>query len=272
MEPAPPRLRTALDAPTPSIAPGIPLHAEAAAAQAVVRRIRDEFVRATPHLVPGSVVGATNFDLVRLFALYDEHAFHGHFARRFADLGCGTPQLTFSGRLTASAGRTVKLTWRETAAPAAPPRIAYRIEISIPLVLDSFREGAREVHSGGIVCRDRLDVVQRIMEHGLIHLLELIAWDHSDCSAPNFLWFASRLFGHTVPGHGLVTRRERACEAGLHVGDRVAFEHDGVRRVGRIGSIRRRATVLVEEPCPATATPHVRKFYVPIGMLRRAEP
>jgi hypothetical protein len=253
----------------PSIASGVPLHGDVSSAFAVLRCIRDEFIRTTPHLEPGSVLGATGYDLVKLFALYDEHSFRGHFARRFAEQGCGAPQLMFSGRLTASAGRTVKLTWREPTAPDAPPRTAYRIEVSVPLVLESFREGAREVHVGGIVCKDRLDVVQRIVEHELVHLLELLAWDTSDCSGPNFLWFASRLFGHAVPGHGLMTRREQACASGLHAGDRVAFEHDGVRRVGRIDSIRRRATVLVEEPCPGSGAPHVRKFYVPLGMLQR---
>lgn len=271
MEPAPTTSRACDGAPAPSIALGIPLDRDAPSTEAVVRRIREEFIRATPHLEPGSVFGATPYDLVRLFTLYDEHAFGGHLARRSAELGHGATRLAFNGRLTASSGRTGRFVWREGPSPSAPTRTAYRIEISTPLVVDSFVEGAREVHSGGIVCKDQLDAVQRVLEHEMVHLLELLARGHSDCAAPNFLWLVSRLFGHTAAGHGLVTPRERARQSGLRVGDRVAFEHDGVRHDGWIASIRRRATVLVEQPGAEYALPRVRKFHVPLGMLTRLE-
>lgn len=110
-------------------------------------------------------------------------------------------------------------------------------------------------------------MLQRILEHELIHLLENLHWDASDCSRANFHWFAARLFGHTVAGHGLVTRREIArTEYGVRVGDLVAFDFEGRRVEGRIGSIRRRATVFVEEPCPGGGR-HQRKFHVPLALL-----
>jgi hypothetical protein len=51
-------------------------------------------------------------------------------------------------------------------------RVEYEIAVSTLLLFQTFREPGRPVVVGGLVCRDRLDALQRIMEHELLHLAE----------------------------------------------------------------------------------------------------
>ena len=102
---------------------------------------------------------------------------------------------------------------------------------------------------GGLVCRDRLESLQRIFEHELLHLAEFLGWGRSNCRADNFHALSRRIFAHEGAFHDLITPREQARAAfNIHVGDRVSFELDGARHVGRVNRITRRATVLVENP------------------------
>ncbi len=92
------------------------------------------------------------------------------------------------------------------------------------------------------------------------------------CSAPRFKGLAWNYFGHTATKHDLVTQPERASHRfGLRLGDRVAFVFDGVRRVGVVRRITRRATILVESAAGAPYSDGKRyeKFYVPLGQLRK---
>jgi hypothetical protein len=72
--------------------------------------------------------------------------------------------------------------------------------------------------------------------------------------------------------HDLVTPREAAGQAfGICVGDLVSFELDGVRHVGRVNRITRRATILVEDPRGVLYSDgkRYRTFYVPLPLLRK---
>ncbi len=54
--------------------------------------------------------------------------------------------------------------------------------------------------------------MQRVLEHELIHLAEMLVWDDSNCAADKFQSIAHRLFGHTEHKHELVTQHERAAK------------------------------------------------------------
>ena len=58
---------------------------------------------------------------------------------------------------------------------------------------------------------------------------------------------------------------------GIHLGDLVSFEHEGLRRVGRVNRITRRATVLVADAAGRQFSDGKTylTFYVPLTMLRK---
>ena len=61
---------------------------------------------------------------------------------------------------------------------------------------------------GGLECRDRLEALQRIFEHELLHLAEFLAWGRSSCRADNFHRLSRRIFAHEGAFHDLITPRE----------------------------------------------------------------
>jgi hypothetical protein len=119
-------------------------------------------------------------------------------------------------------------------------------------------------------CDDRLQALQRIFEHELVHLAELVCWNDSDCAAARFQDIARRLFLHRAHTHQLVTRRERAAESGIRIGSRVVFLFEGRTLAGRVNRITKRATVLVEDPDGQKYSDGMRykTYYVPISFLK----
>jgi hypothetical protein len=116
--------------------------------------------------------------------------------------------------------------------------------------------------------------MQRVVEHEMIHLCEMLVWIQSDCSARRFQGISHRLFKHTEHRHELVTPQERAVrEFDIRPGTRVEFEANGMRLCGIVNRITTRATVLV----PDSAGPryndghHYAKYYVPIQRLHRLD-
>ena len=114
---------------------------------------------------------------------------------------CGRP-----GRSAAPASRRRR---SSTRSPSRPPCSSTRSRTWI----------ARS-RSGGLVCRDRLEALQRIFEHELLHLAEFLGWGRSNCRAENFHALSRRIFAHEGayprPGHppragrrGLRHRRRR---------------------------------------------------------------
>lgn len=103
----------------------------------------------------------------------------------------------------------------------------------------------------------------------MVHLAEHLYWDHSDCSAPRFQEIAGRLFLHRAHTHNLVTRTERAAEAGIRIGSRVAFLFEGRRLTGRVNRITKRVSVLVEQADGALYSDghRYKTYYVPIRLL-----
>jgi hypothetical protein len=151
---------------------------------------------------------------------------------------------------------------------------SYEIAIASSMLFDGFRQTDRLITVCGLECRDRLEALQRIFEHELVHLAELLCWGDSDCTAARFQDIAARLFLHRAHTHNLITRRERAAASGIRVGSRVIFAFEGRRLTGRVNRITKRATVLVEDPEGVKYSDGLRYkvYYVPIAWLEPAAP
>jgi hypothetical protein len=179
------------------------------------------------------------------------------------DLSRPALQFRLSKRMTSAGGKTTRFK------PRGGP-VFFEIAVSTTLLFQTFHDVERPITVAGIVCRDRLEALQRVVEHEIVHLIEMLLWTHSSCSANRFQSIAARAFGHVEHTHQLITPRERALRKfGIRTGDRVRFELDGAPMVGVVNRITRRATVLVEDPRGMRYTDGKRyaKYYVPLAML-----
>ena len=107
-------------------------------------------------------------DLGLLFQVTDEQFFQGKLCR-----ACETTarplKFRLSRRMTTSGGMT---TMQQVAHDAKDFEIAIA---TTPLFQSFQRNESSKV--GGRVCRNRLQALQRIMEHEMIHLAEMLVWD-----------------------------------------------------------------------------------------------
>ena len=172
-----------------------------------------------------------------------------------------------SSRMTNAGGKTSRTRSR---APGSLAR--YEIAISTLLLFQTFSDIDRPVEVVGLICVDRLEALQRVFEHELLHLAEFLATDVSNCKGPLFQTLARSIFGHKAVVHNLVTPREiAATNHAIRIGDQVAFDFDGQTHVGRVNRITQRATVLVEDPTGPLFSNggRYKTFYIPLPMLRK---
>jgi len=205
-------------------------------------------------------------DLELLFDAYDDRFYNGQIRHTLKQSGI---PLTFriSRRMTRVGGTTTR--FRDTRRGG---RISYEIAISSTLLFSTFHDVSRPIMVTGIECRDRLECLQRIFEHELIHLTEMMLWGDSSCSRQRFQSLAFQVFAHTEATHQLVTPGERALSRfGIRPGDRVRFRIDGAEYEGMVNRITRRATVLVEDSSsPMYSDGHrYARYYIPLAMLER---
>ncbi len=129
--------------------------------------------------------------------------------------------------MTHAGGKTTRRTTRTG-------DVRYEIAVASSMLFDAFADADRGVSVAGLECGNRLDALQRVMEHEMVHLIEQLCWKSSDCSASRFQDMAARIFRHRAHTHNLVTRRERASAAGIMVGSRVTFTFEDRRLTGRV--------------------------------------
>jgi hypothetical protein len=237
------------------------------------RRIYGEMLGQSPHIRTANFTRLGSDDLEGLFAAYDREFFRGRLGEMLHEDGAHPMSFRLSRRLVSAAGQTMRLVRPIRRAGRPATRVEYEITVSTTLLFNTFQNVDRKVTVGGLECRDRLEALQRIFEHELLHLAEFLGWGRSNCRAANFHALSRRIFAHEAVYHDLVTPREEAGVAyGIVAGDLVSFEHEGVRRVGRVNRITRRATVLVEAPNgrPYSDGKRYLTFYVPLPMLCKA--
>jgi hypothetical protein len=237
---------------------------------AVVERTSEIFERV---LRDSAFLDGANFtvfhpqDLRRMFDLYDRFFFQQSCREA---LGDAPLHFSISKRMTRSAGTTTRREQRHLLSGSV--RREYTISVSGTLLFQTFCGEERTVTVSGLVCHNRMQALQRVMEHEMVHLIEMLLWTHSSCAAPRFQTITSRLFGHTQHTHELITPREKAwTKYQIRPGDQVRFRFDGHHYTGIVNRITKRATILVEDPRGPRYSNgrHYRKFYVPVQMLEK---
>ena len=205
-------------------------------------------------------------DLELLFAAYDNAFFSGQIR---STLGPIPLHFRLSKRMTSAGGKTTCFSDRRSG------KMWYEISVSTAILFGCFDgDDHRPVAASGIVCRDRLDALQRVLEHELIHLIETQLWGKSSCAQARFQSITRRFFGHTGNKHHLITPREKAIvKFGIQPGMAVRFRFDGIEHQGVVNRITKRATVLVEDHQGERYSNGKRytKFYVPVQFLEAVE-
>jgi hypothetical protein len=199
-------------------------------------------------------------DLEFLFRAYDEHFFAGLCRRALEGKKL---HFRLSRRMTRAGGKTTRYTTRAG-------EVSYEISIASSILFDGFGGLDRLVTVCGIECQSRLEALQRIFEHELVHLAEQLCWGSSNCAAERFQDIAARFFLHRAHTHNLITRRERAAEFGIRIGSLVTFNFEGRQLTGRVNRITKRATVLVMDPDGESYSDGLRyrTYYVPLACLK----
>jgi hypothetical protein len=234
-----------------------------------VKRIYGVTLGRSRYIRCGSFAAISGDDLKLLFELYDSEFFGGLLDVLLTRNGRRRLFFRVSRKLTRSGGKTTRMRRRAD----SQSDTVYEIAISSTLLFQTFADVDRPVTVNGVLCRDRLEALQRVFEHELIHLVESVLWGESSCSAPRFRSMARQLFAHTEVTHQLVTQRERAEKNfGIRLGDRVTFRFDGQHYTGIVNRITKRATVLVESDRgrPYSDGKRYDKFYVPLALLEKS--
>lgn len=206
-------------------------------------------------------------DLGTLFQLTDELFFGGQIGR-FVEANFDKP-LTFrlSTRMTKAGGTTTMIQ-----SHVNPRHSEFEIAIATTPLFSSFKFENQSM-VGGVKCDSRLEALQKIMEHEVIHLVELLGTGDSNCHARPFKSLVRNYFGHRESNHQLMTPTDVARkQLGIRCGDTVVFHIDGAQRRGYVNRITKRATVLVKDPSGEEYCDGSRyvKYYVPLPMLKRA--
>ncbi len=222
-------------------------------------QIGKELLSNSRYLKAADFIQAHPKDLEFLFRAYDRTFFNGWFENAIRDVPLGFRLAT---RLTRAAGKTTHRVFSDG-------RSVYEIAIACSMLFEAFAEGDRDVTVCGIHCNNRLQALQLVFEHEMVHLYELLSFGNSNCSASRFQQITASLFGHRSHTHSLVTRSERAAQNGIRPGALVTFAFEGQVLTGRVNKVTRRATVLVEDPTGLRYSDgkRYRKFYVPLRSL-----
>jgi hypothetical protein len=261
------------DAPGPGVERQAKLFALAYPAEQVeqrARKIYEAMLGQSSHIKQGNFTAIGTDDLLRLFGWYDQEFFQGRLGEMLHEDGVYPLDFRLSRRLVSAAGQTIRQVRQVQRKGHLATKVDYEITISTTLLYNTFQNVNRTVTVGGLICRDRLEALQRIFEHELLHLAEFLGWGRSNCRARIYHALSRRIFAHEGAFHDLITPRETACAAfDIHVGDRVSFELDGMRYLGVVNRITRRATVLVEDSRGQLFSDGrlYRRFYVPLAFL-----
>lgn len=169
--------------------------------------------------------------LYLLYQQYDQAFFDGFLAEY------PVPILKFSTRMTRVGGKFI------------PSSLRHEIRISIRLLFDNFGKDKAPSSINGIEAQDRLQGLQLIFEHELLHLYEYLKWGQTSCRQNRFRELANTIFGHRETRHELITRDEQISrEKGLSPGIRVRVDFPEGPVEGIVYRVSRHCTVLIPHP------------------------
>lgn len=210
-------------------------------------------------------------DLAILFEVVDQEYFGGCCAQTLEEQDA-TLSFRLSKRMTSCGGTTtLEYESKSRAQSVEAEQKKFEIAVATTLLFNTFRV-RKSAKVGGVNCHSSLEALTRIMEHEMVHLIELLLWDDSNCSGKRFQQISWRRFGHLESNHQLLTPADIAkASYGIRAGDKVAFRFEGKRHVGWVNRITKRATVLVENERGIQYSDGHRylKYYVPLSQLKK---
>jgi hypothetical protein len=207
-------------------------------------------------------------DLALIFQRYDRLFFENWLSNAIASTAGARLTFRLSSTMTRAGGKTIR---KRVGLRNGTLVSCFEIAIATRMLFMNFRESHRPVTVGGLVCGNRLEALQRIMEHEILHLAEMLCWGKSSCAAPRFKTLSANIFGHVSSRHELITPLENAAaEHAVKLGARVEFNFGGERLVGFVNRIHHRATVLVEagDGIRYRNGKTYQKYYIPLPLLR----
>lgn len=227
------------------------------------RRVGELFIIKSPNVKNTEIKRIHSNDLRLLFGLYDEVFFDGWFKKCYQ----GKLKFTLSKRMTKSAGKTI---CPKNSDPSRPASMLIEVRISVDFIF-SYGVIADKNIVAGIETSSSLEALQIIFEHELVHVIEFIHYQKSNCQQERFRTLARNLFGHTESAHRLATPQQIArAKMGFNIGDRVSFTYGNKKIDGILYRITRRATVIVSDPRGTLIDQNGNryiKYYVPLQFL-----
>lgn len=230
----------------------------------MLKQIQTRIIETSPRIKSANFESIGSQDLELMFQLYDENFLNNFFKNR----PNAKVKFRMSRRMTSAGGKTTKL--------KKNGKVEFEICLSSVLLFNAFQNGQKNVVVNGVECSSRLEAALRIMEHEIIHLLEMMIFNESSCGKRRFRQIAGNLFGHRDVKHQLRTRREiTQKELNLKAGDYVKFKFREVTKRGQVIRITRRATVMVKDCRGQYADDEgirFSKYYVPLYYLELSKP
>jgi hypothetical protein len=178
------------------------------------RRIHAEVLQLSRSMDGANFTRIEGEDLRRMTMLYDREFFDSQLLKL---IGRERLRFGFSSRMTRVAGKLIThyTQRRKRLLPLRKPAPVddrkFEMVLSSTLLFQAFNDVDRPIVVTGLRCTDRLEAMQRVCEHELVHLLEMYLWNDSSCSGPRFQGIAQRYFLHTEHRHDLITQSERAA-------------------------------------------------------------
>ncbi len=239
-------------------------------AAARIAFIRQAILSGCTNIRQGNFDSIGEGDVRRLFELYDAEFFASRLGAVVQEQTGRPLTLRVSMRMTRAGGKTIV---HRRGRGGAARAIRYEIAISAATLLRTFRRPCEPLQACGRTCSDRLEALQRIIEHEIVHLAQLLTGRNSRCGTKAFMQMARDLFAHCSHTHALNARpavaKPQAAQEAIRPGQHVQFDFRGRTFTGVVNRITTRATILVEHPHGRRHSDGkcYQKFYVPLAML-----
>ena len=247
--------------------------ARAISAEVLARQnatVEKEILQASETLLQPNFECVSTKDLRLLFHIIDEVCLEGQLARAYESVAHSPLQFRLSKRMTSTGGMT---TVKRLGISGCGKETTFEIAIGTTPLFQSFGK-AQNAKVSGVACTNRLQALQKIMEHEMIHLAEFLCWNDSNCSRARFRKIVRNRFGHLESTHQLHNHRTNAAiEQGIRPGDWVSFAQGPQKLCGRVNRITKRASVLVRDSKGRLYSDGERytTYYVPVVQLKKIE-